>query len=597
MHTTDRRLKELRRIMRARNIHAYIVPSKDRHQNEYVPDMWKRREWLSGFTGSAGDVAVTLFKAGLWTDSRYFLQAEQELDGSGIVLFKSGNNDVPDMTAWLKDRLNQGDRLGIDPDLFSWEDVRAIKKKVDSKNIEVVCIEDNLVDLIRKDSPGFPDAPVTPYDTTFCGESFEDKIIRLKKQLDEEGCRFHVISSLDAIAWLFNIRGGDIPYNPCVIAYALIAKEEIKLFLRLQQTTEALSAHLRHLVSVYPYHEFLCHLVACAKKGGRAWIDGNRTSYRAVSLVEPHCELFFKESPVFYMKAVKNETEVASLKNAHLRDGIAMVKFLSWLEGAVREGGVTELSAERKLEAFRAEQQYYMGPSFRTISAFGEHGAIVHYAATAGTDTPIGGNGLYLVDSGAQYLDGTTDITRTVAIGTPTQEQKEMFTRVLKGNISLSMISFPRGTEGIQLDALARIFLWEKKLDYGHGTGHGVGFYLNVHEGPLSISQRRGTYVSLAPGMVCSIEPGYYKTGAYGIRIENLVVVAQNEDKPIHEHPFFHFKTLTLCPIDRSLIDPSLLTDKETAFIDVYHAAVRKTIGPCVEGEIKQWLFEATKPL
>jgi Xaa-Pro aminopeptidase len=594
---TDQRLKALRSLMRARHIHAYIIPSKDEHQNEYIPEMWKRRQWISGFTGSAGDVAVTLYKAGLWTDSRYYIQAAQELGKSSIVLFKSGCTGVTEMTVWLKQQLNKGDRLGLDPALFSWEDVASIKKKLVPKGIELTFIEENLVDLLWKDKPGFPDAPVTPYDTAFCGEGFKDKLMRLKKQMAEEGCIFHVLSSLDAIAWLFNIRGGDIAYNPLVIAHSLITDNEIELFLQPEKITKPLLDHLDTIVSIFPYTDFLPHLTALAKKGGRAWIDGGKTSYKVVSLIEPHCELFLKESPVFYMKAIKNETEITSLKNAHLRDGIAMVRFLAWLEKKIPDGRVTELSAEQKLESLRAEQKYFMGPSFRTISAFKEHGAIIHYSSSRESDIPIQGNGIYLIDSGGQYLDGTTDITRTVAIGTPTPEQKEMFTRVLKGNISLSMTSFPQGTEGMQLDALARIFLWENRLDYGHGTGHGVGFYLNVHEGPLAISQRRGVYVGLAPGMVCSIEPGFYKPGEYGIRIENLVLIVADGDNPVDEHQFYHFKTLTLCPIDRNLIERSLLTEKEANFLNTYHRVVRDTISPHVEGETLEWLIKATEPI
>jgi Xaa-Pro aminopeptidase len=597
MQKTDQRLKALRDLMRTRHIHAYIIPSKDEHQNEYIPDMWKRRQWISGFTGSAGDVAVTLYKAGLWTDSRYFIQAEQELGKSSIVLFKYGYTGVPEMTEWLKHQLNSGECIGLDPALVSWDDVTSIKKKLRPKGIEITFIEENLVDLLWKNKPGFPDAPVVPYDTAFCGEAFEDKLIRLKKQMKEEECTFHVVSSLDAIAWLFNIRGGDIDYNPLVIAHALISDSDIELFLQPDKMSGSLQKHLGTMVSVFPYTDFFSHLTTCAKKGGRAWIDGGHTSYKIVSLVEPHCELVLKESPLFYMKAIKNETEIACLKNAHLQDGIAMVRFLSWLDQSVAGGRVTELSAEKKLEGFRAEQQYFMGPSFRTISAFKEHGAIIHYSSSGTSDIPIQGDGLYLIDSGGQYCDGTTDITRTVAIGTPTQEQKEMFSRVLKGNISLSMASFPQGTEGIQLDVLARIFLWENRLDYGHGTGHGVGFYLNVHEGPLAISQRRGVYVGLAPGMICSIEPGFYKPGEYGIRTENLVLIVADGDNPVDEHPFYHFKTLTLCPIDRNLIERSLLTEKEARFLNAYHRTVRDAISPYVEGETLEWLHKATEPI
>ncbi|MBN2441983.1 MAG: aminopeptidase P family protein [Spirochaetales bacterium] len=591
-----KRITSLRELMKTSGISAYIIPGTDPHQNEYIPGLWKRREWISGFTGSYGDIVITDKKAGLWTDSRYYIQAESEIDNTGITLYKLGLPDTKSINKWCEDELLPGESIGIDPALFSGERVTDLKKSLKNKTIELIFIEQNLVDRIWEEQPAFPHEKVEVHLISFCGESYQDKLMRLREKLTEEGCGFHVMTSLDSIAWLFNIRGSDIDYNPLVIAYAIVTPEKAELFMCLDKITPEVREHFGENVALHDYKDFKDHLSIHAQSGTKVWIDPKKTSYDIILHLLPACKILYKESPVIYYKAIKNTTELSCLRNAQVRDGAAMVKFLHWLEETVPAGIVTEVSAERKLAEYRQQNDLFCGLSFQTISAFGDHGAIVHYSSSEKTDRLITGNGLYLVDSGAQYKDGTTDITRTIPIGTPTDEQREMFTRVLKGHISLASAVFPKGTKGIQLDTLARKPLWDLRCDYGHGTGHGVGFFLNVHELPPSISYRNGVIRDLAPGMVCTIEPGFYKKGEYGIRIENMVTVAGN-DEDDEENSFYYFKILTLCPIDTRCILPSLLTDGEKKFLNLYHRKVAETLTPLLDSDCAAWLKKAIMPV
>ncbi|MBN2536053.1 MAG: aminopeptidase P family protein [Spirochaetales bacterium] len=597
--TIAKKIEDLRKLMTGYSVQAYIIPGTDTHQNEYIPSMWKRREWISGFSGSSGDVVITHQKAGLWTDSRYFIQAGIEIKGTGIDLYKLGLPGTKGIEEWLCSELADGQVIGIDPSLYTGKKYKELKKRIRHRNIKIRCIDENLVDILWQDRPAFSGSGAEVHPLCFCGESFTEKIARLKEKLIQAGCDFHVITSLDSVAWLFNIRGRDIDYNPLLIAYAIISREDAKLFISPDSVTEELKNHFGQQVEIYHYSDFKKHLITHAKKKAMAWIDHTRTSYDIVRLIEPLCHISFKESPLIHFKAIKNQTEITNIKNAHIRDGIAMIKFLNWLEETVPTGKVTELSAEKKLEYFRSENKHYAGPSFKTISAFGDHGAIVHYSASEKTERPIKAPGLFLVDSGAQYRDGTTDITRTIGIGQPEEEHRKMFTLVLKGLITLSMTKFPRGTKGIHLDTLARKSLWDVQCDYGHGTGHGVGFFLNVHEGPHSISPTKGHAVDIVPGMLCTIEPGYYKKGEYGIRIENIVLVDGDEEAGNEEEdvPFFFFKTMTLCPIDIKLIDPSLLTRVERDFVNSYHKKIRETLIPFLNTECTIWLQETTIPI
>ncbi len=591
------RINKLRELMRKNKIDAYVVLSTDPHASEYVPALWQRRAWLSGFDGSAGDVVVTMKKAGLWTDSRYFLQAEQQLQDTGIDLYKAGLPETPDMLTFLKQELNEGQTVGIDPRVISYQQASQWQKELALRKIKMKFLEENLVDALWEDQPEMPQDPIMVWEDKYAGESVESKLARIRQKMAEKGCQTHVLTQLDAIAWTFNIRSRDVDYNPVVIAYAVITEDEAELFVHKKKITRALKKHLKGLAKIRHYDSFKKRLLKLARRKTRVWLDSSSVNYWVAMLLQKRCELFLEESPVTLFKAIKNETELAGMRACHIRDGVAMVRFLKWLEENVPQGGVTEMSAAQRLEKFRAEQSLYQGPSFETISAYGEHGAIVHYASSPESDVELKPEGIYLIDSGGQYLDGTTDITRTLALGEPTEEQRDRFTRILKGHIDLAIASFPVGTQGIQLDTLARKALWEIGQNYGHGTGHGVGAFLSVHEGPQGISYYRGIGVPLEVGMVCSNEPGFYKAGEYGMRVENLIVVVKDEQKSSEEWSFLKFENLTYCPIDLKLVDLNLLTRDEIDYLNAYHKKVYDILAPYLKKEERQWLKEKTQPV
>ena len=591
-----KRMEALRSLMKKNKIKAYLVPSTDPHQSEYVPVMWERRKWLSGFIGSAGDLAITLKKTGLWTDSRYFLQAEQQLQGSGIDLFKIGIPGVPTIPQWLKKELKAEDKVGFDPRLFSYNETQKLKSFLKEWRIKLTPIEKNLIDNIWQDQPPFPKKQIKPHPKKYAGRSIEEKLEMLRQQMKEEKVKAHILTTLDSIAWVFNIRGTDVEFNPVVIAYAIITPKKAMLFTDMEKITRAVRRHLGETVQVYDYDDFRKQLKKLAKSELKVWLDPNSVSYWIVDILKKDCDLFFKESPVTRLKALKNKTEITDAKAAHIRDGVAMVKFLHWLERTVPQGGVTEISASQKLEEFRQELDLYQGPSFETIAGYQEHGAIVHYASTPQTDVELKPRGIFLIDSGGQYLDGTTDITRTIALGKPTAEQKDRFTRILKGHISLAMTRFPRGTAGNQLDTIARKPLWDINQNYGHGTGHGIGAYLNVHEGPQAISYYRGLGVPLEPGMIISNEPGFYKTGEYGMRVENLIVVVEDKNGKT-TNDFYSFETISFCPIDLNLIDKNLLSARELGWLNSYHKKVKELLSPYLNKDEKEWLTKATRQI
>ncbi|MHB2151143.1 aminopeptidase P family protein [Calditrichota bacterium LG25] len=591
------RINKLRELMRKNKIDAYVVLSTDPHASEYVPALWQRRAWLSGFDGSAGDVVVTMKKAGLWTDSRYFLQAEQQLQDTGIDLYKAGLPETPDMLTFLKQELNEGQTVGIDPRVISYQQASQWQKELALRKIKMKFLEENLVDALWEDQPEMPQDPIMVWEDKYAGESVESKLARIRQKMAEKSCQSHVLTQLDAIAWTFNIRSRDVDYNPVVIAYAVITEDEAEIFVHKKKVTRALKKHLKGLAKIRHYDSFKKRLLKLVRRKTRVWLDGSSVNYWVAMLLQKRCELFLEESPVTLFKAIKNETELACMRACHIRDGVAMVRFLKWLEKNVPQGGVTEMSAAQRLEKFRAEQSLYQGPSFETISAYGEHGAIVHYASSPETDVELKPEGIYLIDSGGQYLDGTTDITRTLALGEPTEEQRDRFTRILKGHIDLAIASFPVGTQGIQLDTLARKALWEIGQNYGHGTGHGVGAFLSVHEGPQGISYYRGIGVPLEVGMVCSNEPGFYKAGEYGMRVENLIVVVKDEQKSSEAWSFLKFENLTYCPIDLKLVDLNLLTREEIDYLNAYHKKVYDILAPYLKKEERQWLKEKTQPV
>jgi Xaa-Pro aminopeptidase len=596
MKNAKDRLTALRRLMAKNGVQAYLVPSSDPHQSEYVPEFWQRRKFLSGFTGSAGDVVITRAKAGLWTDSRYWLRAAAEIDGRCFTLFKAGQPGVPSWPDWVAAELRPGEALGLDPRLVSQKDYALLRTRLTDKGRKVKSLGQNLVDRIWADRPAPPRGKAEVHGLRFAGESVASKLSRLRRAMADAGAEAHLLTQLDAIAWLFNIRGSDVEFNPVVIAAAVVTTRGAMLFADRAKFGPGVRRALPPGVRVLDYQAFGAVLNWLAESGKRVWLDESTASRWVVQALGGGA-IISGPSPVPLFKAIKNRTEVNGFREAHARDGAAMVKFLHWLEGALKKGGVTEMSAAAQCLAFRSEQKLFKGLSFETISSYGRHGAIVHYSATPETDIPLKPRGLYIIDSGSQYLDATTDITRTVCLGAPTDKQKDGFTRVLKGLIDLTLTSFPRGTSGKQLDTIPRLALWDKGLNFIHGTGHGVGTYLNVHEGPQAISYYRCIGVALQPGMITTIEPGLYQENEFGLRTENIVVVVEDKKSSSSGTDFYKFETLTLCPIDLSLIKKSLLTEREISWLNDYHGRVRRTLTPLLDKDEARWLGLATRPL
>jgi Xaa-Pro aminopeptidase len=591
------RITALRQLMKSQRIHAYVIPSGDAHMSEYVPTFWRRREWISGFTGSAGEVVVTHQKSALWTDGRYFLQAEAQLAGSGVALMRLGIPGTPTIPVWLAKNLKAGMRVGVDPRLLSVGQYHKLKGELADHAIELVGIEENLIDELWTDRPAAPDGPIQVHPVAYAGERFQDKLKRVRRAMAEGGAGAHVVAALDCIAWLFNVRGSDVAHNPVVIAYAIITRNRAVLFTDLNKVTPELRRVFGASVEIRDYDKFRAALLGVAKNEGPVWIDPSTTNYWIAGLLSSKARLIMKESPIVAFKGAKNKVEIRGARNAHVRDGVAMVRFLYWLDQALGEEKVTELTVADKLCELRSKSKMFRGESFETIAGYAAHGAIIHYSATPETDVQLRRKGLFLIDSGGQYVDGTTDITRTIALSAPNAEQKDAFTRVLKGHIQIALASFPEGTSGRQLDTLARKALWEVGRDYGHGTGHGVGSYLSVHEGPHSISPTRDTGVPLVPGMVCSNEPGYYKAGEWGIRTENLIYVVGDKEKSRNGKPFYTFENLTLCPIDTRLIDTRLMSPAEIRYLNAYHARVKKTLSRFLSTKEAAWLSKATRPI
>ena len=589
------RLGRLREAMREHGVAAYLVPSSDPHQSEYVPEHWARRQWASGFTGSAGDVVVSLEGGGLWTDGRYHLQARRQLRGSGLRLFPVGEKDVPTIEAHLAKTLPHGAAVGVDPAVLGMRRARRIAGTLTPAGISLKPIDENLVDAVRGPVPGRrARARVVPLATRFAGETSASKLRRVRRAMRERGADALLVTTLDAIAWLFNVRGSDVAYNPVVIAYAVVTPDEAVLHVDRGKLDRAAEAHLRRTARIEPYAAIRRTLRALGRRKAAVWLDSETTSLMCARLLDG-ARPVFAPSPIPLMKARKNEVELAGIRAAHRRDGAAMVRFLRWLERAVPAGGVTEMSAAAKLDGLRSEGEHFRGLSFPTIAGYADHGAIIHYSVDEASDVPLHPEGMFLVDSGAHYLDGTTDVTRTLLLGgRPTDAQRDAYTRVLKGHVAIATARFPAGTTGARLDTLARAALWRSGRDYAHGTGHGVGAFLNVHEGPQSISHR-STSVPLEPGNVQSNEPGYYEPGEFGIRIENLVEVVR--DEALAPRDFLRFDTLTLCPIEKRLVDRGLLSADEREWLDAYHARVLDTLGPDLDRDERAWLEGACAPL
>lgn len=586
------RIHALRMTFRPNNIKAFIIPSTDPHLSEYVAPYWMSREWISGFTGSAGTAVILMDKAGLWTDSRYFLQAEKELEGSGITLYKEMLPETPSITKFLCQNLKPGESVSIDGKMFSVQQVEQMKEDLAPYQLQVNLFGDPLKN-IWKDRPSMPDAPAFIYDVKYAGKSCGEKVAAIRTELKKKGIFALFLSSLDEIAWTLNLRGSDVHCNPVIVSYLLVTQDEVVYFISPEKITQEVNECLQEQqVSLRKYDEAESFLNSFA--GENILIDPKKTNYAIYSAINPACKVVRGESPVTLLKAIRNEQEIAGIHHAMQRDGVALVKFLKWLEASVLSGKETELSVDRKLHEFRAAQPLYMGESFDTIAGYKEHGAIVHYSATEESDVTLQSKGFLLLDSGAQYLDGTTDITRTIALGELTEEEKTDYTLILKGHIALAMAKFPAGTRGAQLDVLARMPIWSHGMNFLHGTGHGVGHFLSVHEGPQSIRMNENPIV-LQPGMVTSNEPGVYKAGSHGIRTENLTLVCKDKEGMFGE--YFKFETITLCPICKKGIIKEMLTAEEVKWFNDYHQTVYKKLSPSLNEEEKKWLLEATKAI
>jgi len=587
------RVTALRGVLTDAGLAGFIVPRSDAHQGEYVADCDERMLWLSGFSGSAGMAIVLERKAALFVDGRYTLQAANQVD-TGIFGTFDVATEKP--AAWLKKTLKRGDRLGFDPWLHTPAEISRLEDVLDPAGIVLEAVARNPVDQIWQDRPPPPLGRVTVHPVKLAGQTPQKKLEAVRETLKANGAEAVVLSLPDSIAWLLNIRGQDVIHNPVALAFAIVpARGRVKLFINARKLTRTERAHLKPVATVADPAMLDVTLAEMGMKRSRVQIDPASCPYAiADTLRRAGAAMIEKPDPCLLPKARKNAAEIKGARAAHLRDGVAVSRFLAWLDREAMDGKTTEIEAARKLEDFRSETGELVDISFDTISGAGPNGAIVHYRVSEASNRKLRKNSLYLVDSGGQYHDGTTDITRTVAIGKPSAEMRKRFTLVLKGHIALARACFPKGTAGIQLDTLARQPLWRAGLDYDHGTGHGVGSYLSVHEGPQNISKRPGG-AGLEPGMILSNEPGYYKNGHYGIRIENLVLVRKAEGK--FEREMLEFETLTLAPIDSRLIDVSLLDDEERRWLDAYHARVRHAIAPSLKGEERTWLEQATRPL
>ncbi|MCC8188974.1 MAG: aminopeptidase P family protein [Bacteroides sp.] len=586
------RISSLRNVMAREGISAFIIPSTDPHLSEYVASYWKTREWLSGFTGSAGTLVVTSRDAGLWTDSRYFLQAEEQLAGSGIDLYRDMLPGTPDIPTFLGTFLQAEEKVGIDGKVFSTQQVETLREQLSSFSLALQTDFDP-IPKIWKDRPLLPTGVASVYELSYAGTSSQDKIAAIREEMRKQKISSLFLSALDEIAWVLNIRGKDVKCNPVVISYLLITPSEVIWFIAPQKITPEVAGYLTSQdIQTVPYESV--QTILSSGIPSPLSLNPSKTNYAVFSSVPGDCRIIREESPVPLMKAIRNDTEIRGVRQAMVRDGIALCKFLYWLSEAVPAGKETEMSVTARLHAFRSQHPLFQGDSFDTIAGYRQHGAIVHYSATSESDQVLLPEGFLLLDSGAQYLDGTTDITRTLALGPLTSEEITDYTLVLKGHIALATARFPKGTRGAQLDVLARMPLWQHHMNYLHGTGHGVGHYLNVHEGPQSIRMNENPVV-LQPGMVTSNEPGVYKADSHGIRIENLILVRPDGEGMYGK--YYAFETLTLCPICRKGIDLHMLTDEEISWINTYHAEVYRQIAPALTPAEQTWLREQTSPL
>lgn len=588
--TTNEKLTSLREEMRKNNIDAFVVFSADPHMSEYLPSEWQERTWISGFTGSAGFVVITLDKAGLWTDGRYFTQAPRELKGSGIILFKDGVEGTPNYIDWIISETSEGANVAVNALATSHASWKSLEEKLSKTNRHVKDLP--LLEQVWNERPTPSNQKVFVHPVERAGQSVRDKLTAIREKMKSEGATAHVISSLDDVAWTLNLRGSDVQSNPVFLAYILVTLDECLLFVG----TEKLDENAQQLmktsdVTLKPYEGFFPYLDSLK---GESILVAPNCNQAVFNSVQDKNKIIEKPVPGHLMKAVKNSAEQKGFETVMVRDGVAMVKFLHWLTHNAGKETMDEYHIGKKLHDFRAAGKNFIGESFSSIVGYKGNGAIIHYSAPSEGSAIVSNDGSILVDSGGQYLEGTTDITRTFPLGEVSNQFKSDATAALKGLIQLSLVKFPKGTKGVQLDALARLPLWKEGKDYNHGTGHGVGSFLNVHEGPQSIRKDLNP-VELQAGMVLSNEPGYYVEGQYGIRHENLILV--KTWKETEWNTFYEFETLTLCPFFKNIIVKDMLSPEEVDWINNYHQIVKEKLTPHLEGEVKEWFLDLVAPL
>lgn len=594
--TVPERISALRSLMEEKGYDAYLIPTDDNHQSEYVGEHFKARAFITGFTGSAGTAVITKTSAGLWTDGRYFIQAAKQLEGSGVTLFKMGQPDVPTLEDYIADVIPEGGTLAFDGRVVSMGEGQALKSALIPKKAKIDFSAD-LVDKIWEDRPPLSEKPAFALGIEYTGESTKDKLIRIREAMKKEGVNIHILAALDDICWTTNLRGDDIEYFPLLLSYALITMEDMKLYVDERKLTAEMKECLeKDGISIHPYNA-VYEDVRSLKDGDSVLVDPSRLNYALYNSIPEGTKVIERMNPEVLMKAMKNDTELKNIINAHIKDGVAVTKFMYWLKKNVGKIEITEISAAEKLDSFRKEQEGYLWQSFEPICGSGEHGAIVHYAATPETNIPVTTDGLFLTDTGGGYIEGSTDITRTFAFGKITDRMKDDFTTVLLCNLHLARAVFPHGISGFNLDAMARTPAWERGLDYNHGTGHGVGYLMNIHEAPAGFrcAVREKEKAPLEAGMVITNEPGIYIEGSHGIRIENEMVVREGQKTEYGQ--FLYFEPITYVPIDLDAVNPDMMRQEDKEQLNAYHAKVFELISPHLDEDEKEWLKEYTRAI
>ncbi len=594
--TVPERISALRALMEEKGYDAYLIPTDDNHQSEYVGEHFKARAFMTGFTGSAGTAVITKTEAGLWTDGRYFIQAANQLEGSGVTLFKMGQPDVPTLEDYIADVIPEGGTLGFDGRVVAMGEGQALMSALLPKNGKIDYSAD-LVDKIWEDRPPLSEKPAFALGIEYTGESTADKLTRIREAMKQEGANVHILAALDDICWTTNLRGDDIEYFPLLLSYAIITMEDMKLYVDERKLTAEMKETLaKDGISIHPYNA-VYEDVKNLKAEDSVLVDPSRLNYALYNNIPKGAKVIEKMNPEVLMKAMKNDTELKNIINAHIKDGVAVTRFMYWLKKNIGKTKITEISAAEKLDSFRKEQEGYLWQSFEPICGSGEHAAIVHYAATPETNVPVTTNGLFLTDTGGGYMEGSTDITRTFAFGEITDRMKEDFTTVLLCNLHLARAVFPHGISGFNLDAMARMPAWERGLDYNHGTGHGVGYLMNIHEAPAGFrcAVREKEKAPLEAGMVITNEPGLYIEGSHGIRTENELVIRKGPKTEYGQ--FLYFEPITYVPIDLDAVKPDMMRQEDKEQLNAYHAKVYELVSPHLNDEEREWLKEYTRAI